>query len=44
MTKAKSFGFECEISIEDGIKDVISWYVKNKNLSGNRYNSFKEKK
>tara|TARA_R110002072_G_scaffold19956_8_gene73440 strand:+ start:7231 stop:8217 length:987 start_codon:yes stop_codon:yes gene_type:complete len=44
MTKAKSYGFECEISIEDGIKDVISWYIENKSLSENRYNSFKEKK
>ena len=30
MTKAKSYGFEPEISIEDGIKETIDWYIKNK--------------
>ncbi len=44
MSKAASFGFECEITIEEGIRDVIAWYKKNKFLSKNRYNSFKEKK
>ena len=44
MSKAKSYGFKCEKTLEEGIKDVIEWYIKNQHLSNNRYNSFTEKK
>jgi GDP-L-fucose synthase len=30
-TRAESIGFKPEISLEDGIKDVINWYRKNRN-------------
>ncbi|OJV12014.1 MAG: hypothetical protein BGO27_00285 [Alphaproteobacteria bacterium 33-17] len=40
MTKAKSYGFECETSIEEGIKETINWYLNNQNNLSNRYNAF----
>ena len=43
-TRAKSYGFECQISLEDGIKETIEWYLNNKDQLNNRYNSFTEKK
>jgi len=30
MTRTKSYGFEPEISIEEGIKETIEWYLDNK--------------
>ncbi len=42
MSRAKSYGFECEISIEQGIKETIDWYLNNKDQLTNRYNSFTE--
>tara|TARA_Y100000592_G_scaffold91377_1_gene151451 strand:+ start:11686 stop:12654 length:969 start_codon:yes stop_codon:yes gene_type:complete len=30
MKKAKSYGFRPEISIEQGVKETIKWYLKNK--------------
>ena len=44
MNRASSYGFNCQISIEDGIKDVIDWYTDNKSETESRYNSFKERK
>lgn len=44
MTRAKSYGFECEISLDDGIKETIDWYINNKDQLNNRYNSFTENK
>jgi GDP-L-fucose synthase len=43
MNRANSYGFKPEVSIEDGIKETISWYHKNKDTIGKRYNSFTEK-
>ena len=43
MTRAKSYGFECEVSLEDGIKETIEWYLNNKDQVNNRYNAFTEK-
>ena len=40
MTRAKSYGFECEISLEEGIKDTINWYKDNKSTINERYNIF----
>lgn len=40
-TKAKKIGFECEFSIESGIKKTIEWYLKNQDYSKKKYNSFK---
>ena len=43
MTKAKSYGFECQVSLIDGIKETIEWYLNNKDQIGNRYNAFTDK-
>lgn len=43
MTRAKKLlGFECQYSLEDGIKETITWYLKNKDVLNRRYNSFYE--
>jgi len=44
MARARSIGFKPEISIEDGIKEVMDWYQKNKDIVAKRYNVFTEKK
>ena len=33
MTRAKNYGFIPSITIEQGIKNTIQWYVKNKKLA-----------
>jgi GDP-L-fucose synthase len=43
MTRANSYGFKPEISIEQGIKETIAWYAKNHAIADNRYNAFTEK-
>ncbi len=43
MTRAKSYGFECQVSLENGIKETIEWYLNNKDQLNNRYNAFTEK-
>lgn len=43
MAKANSYGFHPEISIEDGIKETIAWYLNNSANAGDRYNAFTEK-
>lgn len=43
MTRAKSYGFECQVSLEDGIKETIEWYLNNKDQISNRYNAFTDK-
>jgi len=42
ITKAKKLGFEPSISIEDGAKETMEWYKKNKNIADKRYNVFKQ--
>jgi GDP-L-fucose synthase len=42
--RAKSYGFECEVSLEEGIKETIEWYKNNQDQLSNRYNSFTESK
>lgn len=44
MTKAHSYGFQPQISIEEGIKETIAWYINNQNNIFNRYNAFTENK
>lgn len=41
MTRTKSYGFEPQVSIEDGIRDTIQWFLDNKEMVDNRYNIFK---
>ncbi|OGT50997.1 MAG: hypothetical protein A3E84_05800 [Gammaproteobacteria bacterium RIFCSPHIGHO2_12_FULL_42_13] len=43
MSRAQSYGFQPKISIEQGIKETISWYLANRHMLGNRYNAFTEK-
>lgn len=43
MTRAHSFGFTPEISIEQGIQETIQWYLENSSSVENRYNAFTEK-
>jgi GDP-L-fucose synthase len=42
ITRAKSYGFNPIISIEQGIKNTIEWFVNNQIHSENRYNAFTE--
>lgn len=44
VNRAKELGFEAEITIDNGIKEVIEWYKENRNDIGKRYNVFTEKK
>lgn len=43
MARASSYGFKPSISIEQGIKETIEWYVNNRQNISNRYNAFTEK-
>jgi GDP-L-fucose synthase len=40
MTRASGYGFKTEISLEEGIKETIDWYVNHKDQLSNRYNAF----
>lgn len=44
ISRAKSFGWQPKVSIEQGILEVMNWYKQNKNTIANRYNVFNEKK
>jgi len=41
MTRAHSLGFFPKISIEDGIKETVEWYVKNQNVANSSVDAFK---
>lgn len=41
-SRANSYSFYPKISIEQGIKETIDWYIQNKNQVNNRYNAFTE--
>ena len=40
MSTAKSYGWEIEIGLEEGIKKTIEWFLNNKEVLDNRYNPF----
>lgn len=40
ISKAKALGWEPQISIEEGIKEVMEWYEENKDIVDKRYNVF----
>lgn len=44
MSRAEALGFKPVISIKEGIKEVMRWYLENKNIVSRRYNVFTEKK
>lgn len=39
-TRSKSYGFVPEISLEDGVREVMDWYSVNYNKTNNRYDIF----
>ncbi|MCH7552043.1 NAD-dependent epimerase/dehydratase family protein [Patescibacteria group bacterium] len=43
ISKAKALGWEPEVSITEGIKEVMEWYKENKDVVSKRYNVFVEK-
>ena len=43
ISKAKALGWKPEISITEGIKEVMEWYKENKDVVSKRYNVFVEK-
>ncbi|MHB1947013.1 MAG: NAD-dependent epimerase/dehydratase family protein [Gammaproteobacteria bacterium] len=43
MTRAQGYGFKPQISIDEGIKETISWYLKHRDQQHLRYNAFTEK-
>lgn len=43
MTRAESYSFHPQISIEEGIKETIEWYTNNRQIAADRYNAFTEK-
>lgn len=40
MSRAKAFGFEPAISIDQGIADTMNWYRENRRIAGDRYSVF----
>ena len=40
MTRAKSYGFDISVSLEEGIKRTTDWFLNNKNILDKRYNAF----
>jgi len=38
--RAESIGFTPQISLQEGIKEVMDWYTKNKDIINKRYNAF----
>ncbi len=44
ISKAKSIGWEPEMSLEQGIKETMEWYKNHKDIVNKRYNVFTEKK
>lgn len=43
VSRARALGFEPTVSIQEGIKEVMAWYLKNKDQAGKRYNVFTQK-
>lgn len=40
MTRAKSYGFDISVSLEEGIKSTTEWFLNNKEILDKRYNAF----
>jgi GDP-L-fucose synthase len=39
-TRAKSYGFDISVSLEEGIKNTTEWFLNNKEILDKRYNAF----
>jgi len=42
MTRANGYGFQPQVSIEEGIKKTIDWYLQSQHQVNTRYNAFTE--
>jgi GDP-L-fucose synthase len=40
MARAKSYGFDISVSLEEGIKSTTDWFLNNKEILDKRYNAF----
>jgi GDP-L-fucose synthase len=40
MTRAKSYGFDISVSLDEGIKNTTEWFLNNKDILDKRYNAF----
>jgi GDP-L-fucose synthase len=40
MTRAKNYGFNTSVSLEEGIKKTTEWFLNNKEILDKRYNAF----
>jgi GDP-L-fucose synthase len=40
MSRAKSYGYDIKVSLEDGIERTTSWFLNNKEILDKRYNAF----
>ena len=43
ISRARSLGFEPQVTFQEGIKEVMDWYLENQDAAGKRYNIFTEK-
>ena len=42
MTKAKSYGFDISVDLDEGIEKTTNWFKENKSIIDKRYNAFVE--
>ena len=40
MSKAKSYGFDISVNLDEGIKQTTEWFINNKSILDKRYNAF----
>ena len=40
IARAKSYGFDISVSLEEGIKNTTDWFLNNKEILDKRYNAF----
>ena len=40
ISRIRSIGFEQKISLDEGIRDTINWYLKNRSETGKRFDAF----
>ena len=43
MKKMRKLGFKNSISLKEGLKKTVEWYLDNKDKKNYKYNSFNEK-
>ena len=40
MKRALKYGFQAEITLEQGVQEVMRWYAANRDVTSNRYDVF----